>query len=317
MSTPREGKPQPPTDMGRVLRRNMLTADPVDAGVAPTAEFPRVYGMLMDWPVGGGDIATVASLADGNASLYTTASFGIIGGFAYDAVRENAIEAVRIAARHADAAVPTNDFDYPSSDRVRFYLLTFDGVRMLDIEADLLQGDHEYAALFYQAQRVLTELRRIEQSEADDEGEGSADSDWRGVPGYVNCLLTAMSEGLSRVIEVNADLGVPILRDLAADDAGLRQWIDEQNFDYDELSAKDVIALLKSSASITGLPFLVHTGELATIDIRKDGRRMARVFDLTIGAFGKTARVELAGEDDARVIALQKEADERDAGEGS
>ncbi len=317
MSTPPEGNQPPPTDMGRVLRRNMLTADPIAAGLAPSAAFPRVYGVLMDWPVGGGDIATVASLADGNASLYTTASFGIIGGFAYDAVRENAIEVVRIAERHYDAAAPTDTFDYPPSDHVRFYLLTFEGVRLLDVEASRLQGDHTLTELFHQAQRVLTELRRIEQSEESEEGSGDADPDWRGVPGYVNCLLTAMSEGLSRVIEVNADLGVPILRDLAANDPVLRQWIDEQNFDYEELNAKSVIALLKSSASIGGLPFLSHTGELATIDIRKDGRRMARVFDLTIGAFGKTARIELAGEDDPRVISLQKQADERDAGENS
>ncbi|NNE09206.1 MAG: hypothetical protein HKN20_11650 [Gemmatimonadetes bacterium] len=317
MSPSNEGSQPPAADMGRVLRRNMLTADPVEAGLAPTREFPRVYGVLMDWPVGGGDIATVASLADGNASLYTTASFGIIGGFAYEAVRENAIEFVRIAERHFNEAVPAETFDYPPSDRVRFYLLTFEGVRFLDVEAALLQDDHALTELFHQAQRVLTELRRIEQSGESDEGEGGTDPDWRGAPGYVNCMLTAMSEGLSRVIELNADLGVPILRDLAGDDAGLRQWIDEQNFDYEELSAKDVIALLKASASIGGLPFLSHNGELATIDIRKDGRRAARVFDLTIGPFGKTARIELAPEDDPRVIALQKEADERDGGRNS
>ena len=57
----------------------MLTTPPVRTGEKPTKEFPRVYGILMDWPVGE-QTATVFSSSSGAASLYTTSTFGIIGG---------------------------------------------------------------------------------------------------------------------------------------------------------------------------------------------------------------------------------------------
>ena len=42
---------------------------------------------------------------------------------------------VKETDRYYDDSVSTRDFSYPSVDRVRFFLLTFDGVRA--VEADL------------------------------------------------------------------------------------------------------------------------------------------------------------------------------------
>jgi hypothetical protein len=57
----------------RELRLKMLTTQPSKFGITPTADFKEVYGILMDWPIGK-EIITVASLSDGNASLYTTST---------------------------------------------------------------------------------------------------------------------------------------------------------------------------------------------------------------------------------------------------
>jgi hypothetical protein len=53
----------------------------------------------------------------------------------------------------------TTDFPYPGADRVRFYFLTFDGVRVIYSDlASITNGTNKYAELFRLGQAVLTEL---------------------------------------------------------------------------------------------------------------------------------------------------------------
>ena len=118
-----------PADAGRALRQMMLATPPAKTGEKPTKEFPRIYGILMDWPIGD-QTATVFSSSTGAASLYTTSTFGIIGGEGHETVRTAATNFVRAADRLFDSATPTTEYPYPAANRVRFYLLTFDGVRV-------------------------------------------------------------------------------------------------------------------------------------------------------------------------------------------
>jgi hypothetical protein len=148
-------------DAGRSLRRMMLTMSPKEIGISPSAEFPRVYGVLMDWPLDE-VTATVFSASDGAASLYTTSTFGIIGGQNHESVRTAAKKFVKAVDRFYDAATPTTEYPYPAADRVRFYLLTFDGVRVIDTDlASINNRTGKYADLFGLAQDVLTELRQV------------------------------------------------------------------------------------------------------------------------------------------------------------
>lgn len=150
-----------PADAGRGLRLMMLTTPPNKIGLVPTKEFPRVYGILMDWPIGE-QVATIFSASDGAASLYTTSTFGIIGGQGHETVRTAAINFVRAADRLYDSATPTTEYPYPSANRVRFYLLTFDGVRVLDTDlASIENNTGKYAEFFGLGQAVLTELRLV------------------------------------------------------------------------------------------------------------------------------------------------------------
>lgn len=154
-----QGKPA--VDAGRGLRLMMLTTPPKDTDTQPTKEFPRVYGILMDWPIGD-QTATVFSTSTGAASLYTTSTFGIIGGEGHETVRTAARVFVRAADEHFAAAITTTEFPYPAADRVRFYLLTFEGVRVIDTDlASIANGTSQYAKLFGLGQAVLTELRLV------------------------------------------------------------------------------------------------------------------------------------------------------------
>jgi hypothetical protein len=152
---------QDPADAGRGLRRMMLSTSPKEFGAKPTKDFPRVYATLMDWPIGD-QIATVFSSSTGAASLYTTSAFGIIGGEGHETVMAAAKTLVKASDRHFAAASPTTEFPYPREGHVRFYLLTFDGVRVIDTDlASTTNGTGKYAELFGLGQAVLTELRLV------------------------------------------------------------------------------------------------------------------------------------------------------------
>jgi hypothetical protein len=150
-----------PADAGRGLRQLALSTPAAQVGASPTAEFPRVYGVLMDWPIGE-QIATVFATSSGAASLYTTSTFGIIGGEGHPTVRAAATQFVRAADGFFDTATPTAEFPYPGAGRVRFYLLTFEGVRVIDTDfAAIENGTSRYFTLFNLGQAVLTELRLV------------------------------------------------------------------------------------------------------------------------------------------------------------
>jgi hypothetical protein len=305
---------QPSPDAMRELRLQMLTTPAAKFGIEPTSDFPVVYGVVMDWPIAE-NIATVVSFCDGNASLYTTSTFGVIGGFGHESVRVQARNFVAVAAKFLDAATPVSEFPYPESDRVRYYLLTFDGVKMIDADMEAVTSNqHESTELFAYGQQVLTELRTV--SETDSETEEMSEvprGKLSGAPGYVNCLLTAMSEGVVRSIDLVASRPVPNLVELTAGHGDTQEWIKEQHFAYGSIRAKEVIQLIKQNAEIGGMPFFTRRGDLPTIHAKSDGTGIARVFDISIGPFSRWAKVELAPAHDPRVIALQRDADARNA----
>lgn len=148
------------------LRRKAIITPPAELGIQPTDEYPRVYGIVMDWPIGDAHTASIVSLSDGTASLYTTSTFGVIGGIRHESVRAAAQRFVRTAESYYEDAIPVSDYAYPAEDRVRFYLATFRGVRMIEGDlASISSGQDRYSDLFGLGQGVLTELRLIAEKE--------------------------------------------------------------------------------------------------------------------------------------------------------
>ena len=153
-----------PDDAGRSLRNMILTTKPEDAGMAPDADFPDVYGVVCDWNIGD-QVASIVSMKDGMASLYTTSTFGIIGGEGHETVRTAARSYVAAAGRYSERAVAVSDYPYPDPGKVNFYLLTYRGVRLLVGDIDKINtGEDESRPLFAAAQNVLTELRLISET---------------------------------------------------------------------------------------------------------------------------------------------------------
>ena len=152
--------PQEEMEPGRELRQTFLDASAADRRLAPTPEYPKVFAVAMDWPVDD-QFATVAAVADGTASLFTTAPFGVLGGPPKPTANQAARRFVTAAQSHFDRATPATAFPYPAATAVRFYLVGYDGVRYLEAPLDAVQDATAPLSPLYQAaQDVLTELQQ-------------------------------------------------------------------------------------------------------------------------------------------------------------
>ena len=148
-----------PASAGAGLRAQVLRTPPEKLDFVADSDFPDVYGVLVDWPLGDA-VASILALRDGTASLYTTSTFGIIGGGRHATVRAAAQICVRVAADCLAQSQAIADFPFPANDDVYFYLLTYAGVRRCVGDLDALsRGADTTAPLFDAAQEVLTQLR--------------------------------------------------------------------------------------------------------------------------------------------------------------
>ena len=148
----------PPEWAGSSHRARILTTPPSEMGIAPGADFPNVYGVLMEWRMGEHE-TTLVSLNDGSASLYSSSAMGVIEGVDSESAREASIRFVRTAEKFYAEARVAEEFPYPLGGHTFFYLLCFDGVRVMvshtDMLADRRDPRHE---LWGGGQRVVNEL---------------------------------------------------------------------------------------------------------------------------------------------------------------
>lgn len=147
-----------PAEMMRAMRIGWLTRVPEKGSFTSPDE---VFAVVMDWPLGE-QTATVLSSSVGDASLYTTATFGIIGGIGHEKVRKAAVEFVGAAQRYLKLTAPATGFPYPDSATLRFYMVTPSGTRVVSFPlADTEKNGSPARELFGYGQQVLTELRQI------------------------------------------------------------------------------------------------------------------------------------------------------------
>ncbi len=146
---------------GARLRQLVLSTPARELGFVADDAIPKVYGVLTEWDVEGVAV-TVMCMRDGAASLYTTSTFGIIGGHGHERVRQAAVRCVKLANRFADAGTAATEFPYPKKHEVFFYLLTHDGIpRVRGNLTAMTKGSDPTHPLFAAAQDVLTELRVV------------------------------------------------------------------------------------------------------------------------------------------------------------
>lgn len=143
------------------LRNRLLTSQPEEVGLSGEDAKAKVWGVLMDVSLRAGTV-TLVSIRDGTASLYTsTGRGGILGGYT---ARDEAKAFVNAAEKSLKHMSPTKSFEYPAAGRVKFYVLTREGVFAAEANPDELLGkEHNLSPLFGAANEVLTRLRLASQ----------------------------------------------------------------------------------------------------------------------------------------------------------
>lgn len=153
--------PKTPADMMREMRLKWLTTKLPPAGPGGQTEPNQVSAVLMDWPLGQ-QVVTVLASSLGDGSVYTTGTFGIIGGIGHEGVRRAAIALTEQAQADLALSIPTADFSYPDSEHIRFFFVLSSGVRSVTFPAAEVEKPGSAAwTLYAKAQEVLTELRLI------------------------------------------------------------------------------------------------------------------------------------------------------------
>ena len=297
----------------RNMREQFLTEPPATWKMQPTPENPTVYGVLMEWLAGEAAI-TVVAFQEGSASVYISTGQGMIGGHTDAVVSREARALVTAAGEFHDQAVPATGFPFPEGDRVQFYLLTFQGVRVLHGPfGPESRGEGRYERMSRHGFAVVMRYLDIDGQRPDHEGGSGYRKEWSGPEGYVNCLLTSMSRGIGRSFVISAGEPVPDLAALAAGNEPLQEWLAAQEFPYGSMDGKAVVRVIRKAGMGVGLPFVTRRGEIRAIHATEDDRFVACVYDVEIAPFDRSAKIHMAPSHDRRVGALQREADARNA----
>jgi hypothetical protein len=147
----------------RKLRLAALEATPESRGLTP--EEGRPFGALME--IGMSSVVTLICFADGDASLYYASGGGMIGGSAHESVRKSAQWFIALARKALPVMTRTNAYPMPEPDKVRFYVLTLQGVYSVEIDRESLADPaNELSGLYFSGQEVVTQMREVQEQKA-------------------------------------------------------------------------------------------------------------------------------------------------------
>ena len=141
------------------LRNMAFTVSPDTLGLNLSKDKTEVYGVIMDWEMGGA-VATTIAYMTGDASMYTSTGGGIIGGGQHQNVNSAAKQLITVAQTYLDKAVKTETTPLPQTDNVKFYLLTNKGIYVgQEVMSNFENNSSKWLGLFQEANVVLTEAR--------------------------------------------------------------------------------------------------------------------------------------------------------------
>lgn len=141
------------------LRNMAFSATPDQLELSLPTDKTVVYGVIMDWEMGG-STATTISYQTGDASLYLSSGGGVIGGGQHENVNSTAKQFVSLAQTYLEKTTKTGTTPLPTTNQVKFYLLTNNGVYVgQDVMNNFENNSSEWQKLFEEGNKVLTELR--------------------------------------------------------------------------------------------------------------------------------------------------------------
>lgn len=129
----------------------------------PDAEHPKVYGVLVDWHDGPGEVYSVVAMMDGTGCVYHTMGKDWVGSPDNPLVNEPAKALALQAGQLYDASKPIKTYNYPPVGQVNVYVLAFDGMRLLTTtEEALKKGDDPANPVFASAHGLFDVLHQLD-----------------------------------------------------------------------------------------------------------------------------------------------------------
>ncbi|SMC60709.1 hypothetical protein SAMN04488101_101660 [Pedobacter nyackensis] len=142
------------------LRNMAFTATPKQLGLSLPTDKTIVYGIIMDWGMDGETASTVA-YQTGDASMYLSSGGGVIGGGQHQNVNSAAKQFVSLAQTFLGKTTKTETTPLPSTNEVKFYLLTNNGIYAGEEQMKNFENNSStWLKLFEEGNTVLTELRK-------------------------------------------------------------------------------------------------------------------------------------------------------------
>jgi hypothetical protein len=143
------------------LRNMAFSTTPEQLGLSLQTGRIIVYGVIMDWEIGGA-IATTVSYQTGDASLYLSSGGGVIGGGEHQNVNRAAKQFVSLAQTFLNKTTETEKTSLPGTGEVNFYLLTNKGIYIGKEQMKNFESNSSpWLKLFEAGNNVLTEIRMI------------------------------------------------------------------------------------------------------------------------------------------------------------
>jgi hypothetical protein len=143
------------------LRAKLLATTPAEIKVKPSQHLPRVWAALLDWGMAGGT-ATIAVVADGTVSMYTSVGGGMIGAGQHRSIHLPAARFLKTVEAIADSLSPATQAPLPGAGEAALVALTYDDMRRGLVELTRLSPTDPFARAWVAGQHLITALRELQ-----------------------------------------------------------------------------------------------------------------------------------------------------------
>ena len=138
------------------LRQLAFKTSPTNIGITVSPDATEPFSILMDLSLPQGN-ATIVAFISGDASFYSSAGGGVIGGISHENVRKAARKFVTASSKCIDKMMTTTSYPLPELGKVRLYVLTPKSIFTYEAgEPDLRKN--ALSPLYAEGHHVLTEL---------------------------------------------------------------------------------------------------------------------------------------------------------------
>jgi hypothetical protein len=145
------------------LRAKLLATKPAELNIKPSAHLPRVWAALLDIGTASGT-ATVAVVADGTVSMYTSSGGGMIGAGQHQVIHAPAARFLKTVEAIHDSLDVATDAPLPRAGEAAVVALTYEGMRHALVELRLLNARDPFARAWVAGQDLITALRELQES---------------------------------------------------------------------------------------------------------------------------------------------------------